>query len=117
MPTIEVFDAEVIAERGRKTTTWFVRYNDGWVRAAEHPNATVQKLDAGPGTVWERRIEIVLPKGTLVARVDSSPAAEAPRDALAHLTRGRRSQRRTTRRTELSVGPRGELIRAGRRPG
>jgi len=117
MPTIEVVDAEVIVPRGRRMTTWFVRYNDGWLRAVEHPNATVQQLQSGPGTVWERRIEIPLPKGTRVCRVDSSPAGEAPRDALAHLAGGRRSPKRTTRRIELSVGPRGELVRVPRRSG
>jgi hypothetical protein len=117
MPIVELVDAEVIVPRGRRKTTWFVRHNDGWVRAAEHPKATIESLDAGPGTVFERRIEIALPKGTRVCRVDSAPAGEPRRDPLAHLVRARRSQRRTTRRTELSVGPRGELVRDQRRSG
>jgi len=113
MPTVEIIDAEVIVARGRRTTTWLVRYNDAWIRAAEHPEAMVESLESGPGTVWHRRIEIVLPEGTRLRRVDSSPTPEARRDALAHLARARRSPARTTRRIELSVGPRGELIRAG----
>ena len=117
MPIVELIDAEVIVPRGRRITTWFVRHNDGWLRAAAHPNATVDTLAPGPGTVFEHRIELALAQGTRLRRVESSPASEARRDPLAHLAYARRSPRRTTRRTEFSVGPRGELVDHQRRSG
>ncbi len=117
MPIVEVVESEVVVSRGRRTTSWFVRYNDGWLRASEYPGATVARLDAGPGTVFERRIEIELPKGTRLRRVETSPAAEMRRDPLAHLENARQSPRRRMTRTELCVGSRGELVRTSRRSG
>ena len=107
---VDLFDSEVIAGRGRKKTQHWVRRNDGWVRAAEFPNARVTLLDSGPGTVWERRIELELGPGTRVLRVVSEPGRERRRDALEHLVRAKKSPERRTRRVELEVGSRGNLI-------
>jgi hypothetical protein len=107
---VELFEAEVVAGRGSRKTTWLVAQNDGWIPVDRHPRATIESLTSGPGTVWERRIEVPLAPGTRLVRIESEPLPEPPRDALSHLTRGRRAPSRKSRKTELVVGPRGELV-------
>jgi len=109
---VELFESESIVARGRKRVSWVVRYNDAWVSAAEYPGATSESLSPGPGTVWERRVELDLPVGTRVCRIESAPSPEPARDALDYLTREQLRPRRRSRRSELVVGTRGELSAA-----
>jgi hypothetical protein len=111
---VELVDSEVIAGRGRRRTLHLVRLNDAWVPAAEHPNAKIERLDTGPGTVWQRRIELELRPGTRVRKLVSEPMPEPRRDALAHLVSARKGPRRKKREIELEVGRGGELVRAER---
>jgi hypothetical protein len=107
---VELFESERIASRGRRTVTHRIREHDAWVHAAEYPGARVEQLSPGPGTVWERRIEVELEPGTRVLRQESAPLPEPPRDALDYLVRERGRPRRARRERELVVGRRGELV-------
>lgn len=114
---VELFESESIVERGRKKVTYLIRHDDAWVVAGEHPNAAVERLSAGPGTVWEHRVTLELPVGTRVCRVESVPRPEPARDALDYLGDERRTQPRLTRRRELLVNARGDLVDAKEKPG
>lgn len=109
---IEVVNAELIADRGTRRVSWRVKRGDGWVSANEWPGATEERLDPGPGTVWETRLELELPTGTLLERVESRPRAPSSKDALEYLTRETRGTARQVVRTIYRVSPRGELLRA-----
>lgn len=108
---VELVESEVVTGRGRRVTTFLVRLNDAWVPAREHPSARVEPIEAGPGTVWERRIELQLARGARLVRVVSEPLPEPRHDPLDYLTGAARKARRRTVRTELSVGARGRLDR------
>lgn len=107
---VELFESERIVPRGRKKVSYVVRFRDAWVSASEHPDAEIENLSPGPGTVWERRIELGLPVGTRVCRIESAPAEDVARDALDYLTEDRRGPRRVGRRRELVVNARGHLV-------
>lgn len=114
---VELFESETIVARGRRKVTYLVRLNDAWVLASAHPRAVVERLSAGPGTVWEHRIELPLPVGTRLVRVESEPEPELGRDALDYLGDARRGPKRRSRRRELVVSARGELLSAAAKPG
>jgi hypothetical protein len=109
LESVELFECEVVAGRGRKQTLYLIRFNDSWVAASKHPGARVQSLDPGPGTVWERRIELDLPRGSLLRRIDSAPLPDPKADPLAYLTRAAPKARRRTHETRLRVAARGRL--------
>ncbi|MEZ4225456.1 MAG: hypothetical protein R3B13_31175 [Polyangiaceae bacterium] len=112
--SVEVEEHGVIRGRGVQTVTWLVKRGDLWCKAAEYPDAVVSQLDAGPGSIWQRRIELTLAVGTPLERVVAHPKADEPRDVLAHLERGRR-QARVLTRTRYEVGPRGQIQEPRRR--
>lgn len=109
MVTIEVFESEVVVPRGTRRTSWRVRFRDDWVAVSEHPTARVENVDSGPGTVWERRIELDVESGTLLERLTSSPAPRQD-EPLAYLHRSRPRAIWQKRRVEYRVGARGELV-------
>jgi hypothetical protein len=69
----------------------------------------VERLERGPGVVSRVRIELELPLGTAIERINVRPRDDR-RSAVAHLFRSPRSTSETVR-TELSVGPAGVLRR------
>jgi len=100
--SIELIDEERIVPYGAARTTWLVRQGEGWIRAAVWPGATTEARDAGPGTVWERAVKLVVARGTELMRVESRPRPEAPKDLFAYF--GKKSAHpRTTRRTLYRV--------------
>jgi hypothetical protein len=107
LETIELVDEEHVVPRGSAETIWFVDLGARWVAAAQTPGARVFSVDPGPGTVWERRVELQLPRGTRLLRVRSSPNF-LTRTPLEHLERGAGSGRRI-QRSWLRVGPGGRL--------
>lgn len=109
---VQLFESESIVGRGRRKVTYLVRVNDAWVPASTHESATVERLNAAPGTVWEHRVDLCLPVGARLCRIESTPLVEPPRDALDYLTDERRSPRRASRRRELVVDRRGDLVDA-----
>jgi len=102
---------EFVGERGSVKVWWLVKHNDGFVAPAELPGARSERLDAGPRVVWRTRVEVELPRGTEVVRVETRPGA-ARGSTFAHLTGSARSTRPRFLRVRFVVGPRGELVRA-----
>lgn len=94
-------DEATIVPRGEQVRIWWVKLNDGWVRAREYPGAEVE-LGAGdrcpPGTVWRREVELVLPRGSLLRCAVSDPA---PVERMAPLEYLRREIRNVQRRTKV----------------
>lgn len=107
---VELSSSETVAERGITRVTWRVRHGDGWIGAAEHPGAVLERVDAGPGTVWETRIAIELPVGATVMRVESRPARYPARGVMDYLSRETRLPPRRVKRTLFRVGKRGQLV-------
>lgn len=101
---------EYVAERGMREVHWLVRQNDGWIHAAEVPGAVRVACETPPGTAWESRIDVTVPRGTRLLRVESKPAIDR-RSPLEYLTSAPRATR-AVRRTQFVAGPRGELRRA-----
>jgi hypothetical protein len=108
---VEVRSLERVVEHGHAKVAWLVRQHDAWVAAGEVAGAEVQQLDPGPGTVWEVQTTLRLPKGTLLMRVESRPAAAIARDPLEYLARETRQAARRVQRTYHRVGHRGVLER------
>jgi hypothetical protein len=106
---VVVQDAEHIVTRGVASTTWYVRVNDAWVVAAKSEGANTESLDATPGTVWRRHVEMMLPRGTRLLRVESAPRP-VQKSPLEYLE-GSSAVGRKQRRVEYRVGPRGTLVR------
>jgi hypothetical protein len=79
LPTYHVCvtDEATVVDRGERLRVWFVRWNDGWVRAKDHPAAQVD-LNGGEsspaGVVWRRTVELELPAGALLRTHVTDPA-------------------------------------------
>jgi hypothetical protein len=107
---IEVIDEERIVERGTAEITWFARLNDGWVHVSAWPGATSERLSAGPGTVWQSKTTLPMPRGSRLMRVESRPGDYARESPLKHLTRGATGAKRRIFRSYFVVGRSGTLI-------
>jgi hypothetical protein len=102
---VELVEDTTVAARGTVERTWFVKVRDAWVRARHAPGARVELLSRGPGVVVRARVTLHLPRGTLVERRDSRPAASR-QSTLEHLTAARRSppRRHSARRYRVARG-------------
>lgn len=100
-------DSEFVVPHGARETTWFVRVRDAWVAAHATEGAVSERLEAGPGTVWRRRLELDLPAGARLMRVESSPNLQR-KTPLEYLAGGSKSGRKVLRR-EFLVTAKGEL--------
>lgn len=92
---VNVLDQAVVAERGQRVTVWVVEFNDGWIRAKDHPQAeTAEERAERPadrcpaGTIWRRSIEFKAPHGTKLRCIVSSPHTERL-TPVEYLTRGK----------------------------
>jgi len=110
LESIELNDGEVVVARGTRAITWWVRKGESWINARGWPGAKVEQLAAGPGTVWQCRLELELPLGTVLMRVESHPVALARKDPFDYLERETRRARRKVTRTYFKVGRRGALL-------
>lgn len=113
---VEVVEDATVVARGERVRSWFVRLNDGWVRAATHPLAVSDEASSEigddrcpPGTIWRRAIELELPQGTLLCAVETSPHVER-RDPVEYLTREQLGMQRRTRRTHYRVAGNYRLV-------
>lgn len=109
--TVTIIVGEHVAARGRRSISWLLRDRNRWVPVQRCERAGVERLDAGPGTVWEARVTLNLPRGARLMRVESTPRRDARREPLEYLRREVRAAERTVHRTEYEVGPRGKLRR------
>lgn len=106
---MHLIDEATIVDRGERVRVWFVPLGDTWIRAESHPTAQSDEvrssLDASacpPGTVWQRVVELTLPKGTpLLSRV-TSPLTETF-DPIDYLVKERRGVRRKVDETWFCV--------------
>ena len=110
--TIEVEAFEAIVRGGVRRVTWLVEQDGEWRLASELPGASVEARDAGPGTVWVRRVTLELPPGARLQRIESAPKQAAPRDPLSYLFAPERQGGRQTKRSQFVVGHTGRLERA-----
>ncbi len=108
--TVELTESETVVERGRRTLLWRVEWRDGWRRVQDWPEADLEVLDPGPGTVWKRRIRIQVPRGTRLERVVSRPGDATRRDPWDYLAREVRGTARHVTRTRFEVSVHGELV-------
>ena len=113
---IELVGGERVVERGTSEVTWWVRRGRAWLNASEWPGAELERLEAGPGTIWETRIELELPAGSILLRVESRPGARVRRDAMDWLRSAARGASRAVRRSYFRVGRSGELETLERAP-
>lgn len=113
---VEVFDEECVVDHGTRRVSWSARVGDTWQRCSSLTGATLDRLDAGPGTVWRTRIEVELPRGTGMRRQVLSPSPPPPRDALSYLTGGSRAGGPRLTYTYYKVGRGGSLERVEPEP-
>jgi len=111
---VEVTQSETVVERGTRAVVWFVKSSDAWLNAGEYPGARVERRDPGPGTIWESSVELDLPPGTRLMRVETRPAKDSADDALDYLLKETRRARRRTERSYFRVGRSGALVREDR---
>lgn len=102
-------DEATVVERGERVRVWFLHFNDGWVRAADHPDSDTEEARSEdhntycpPGTIWQRRVELKLAPGTLLLSRVTSPLIEKL-DTLDYLTKERRGVRRHVEETWFEV--------------
>lgn len=107
LETVELVEGGYVVRRGTREIHWRVRHAGGWIAAIEVPQARIEMLDLEPGVVWRRRVELALPRGTSLLRVESAPRS-VRRSPLEHLRRGPGGIRRVVRSAFL-VGARGRL--------
>ena len=97
---VALIDEEFVAARGSARVVWLVKKNDGWVRASSVPGASSERLSAGPGIVWRTRVELQLPRGTHVVRLETRPEPR-PTSTMEHLTGGAPGRKREVTRRQL----------------
>ena len=114
-----------IVARGEQLEVWFVRVNDAWVRAVEHPSAAVEANTLEPqsatstsercpsGTVWQRSTELVLDAGTQLLLRQSAPR---PRrlSVMSYLKQGLATTQRVVRERHFVVTGNYRLTPVGR---
>jgi hypothetical protein len=113
LETLTLIEEELVAGRGSSEVTWRVAKNDGWQRPGGVAGARVERLERGAGVIWRTRIELELPRGTRLMRVETRPNP-GKRSTLAHLTQPSLGARKQTRRSEYRVGAGGVLERVER---
>jgi hypothetical protein len=111
---VELFESETIVERGSRTVLWRVCRNDAWLSVTEWPDARIDTLEPPAGTVWQRRILLRVPRGTILIRLESRPAPTQRLNPLEYLRRERFRTGRRTKRVAYRVGSGGQLTLVGR---
>ncbi len=110
-PLVEVLESESIVAGGTQKISWRLLKDKVWIAVSDAPGAIVESLDAGPGTVWERRIELSLELGSVLERTVSRPVPRRAKDALSYLERDTRGSAVRVSRARYRVAARGRLER------
>ena len=113
-PLVEVLESETIVAGGTQKINWKLLKERVWISVSDTPGAVVETLDAGPGTVWERRIEMRLELGTELERTVSRPIPPRRQSALDYLEKDTRGSGRRVSRARYRVTARGRLERIDR---
>ena len=79
---VVLLEEEHVADRGRRSTLWFVKTPGGWQRPGTIAAAVAGHEQRAARTVWSRRWELVLNEGTLLMRCDTRPAQRERREPL-----------------------------------
>lgn len=122
---VALTERAAIVARGEQLELWFVRVNDAWVRAVEHPSAAVESNTLEPqgdtstsercpsGTVWQRSTELVLDAGTRLLLRQSAPR---PRklSVMSYLKQGLATTQRVVRERHFVVTGNYRLTPVGR---
>ena len=106
---VELIEEECVVTHGTRRIQWFVRVGDSWQRSRQLPSAQCEQLSAGPGTVWQTRIQLELPRGTGLMRKALEPAARSARDALSYLIANASSPKQRVSHGYYKVGRAGTL--------
>ncbi len=106
---VHVVDEATVVAHGERVRVWLAPLNNGWVRAAEHPEAQVENASSErgdescpPGTIWQRQVELMLPEGSVLRCRDTSPATERM-EPIEYLRRGKLGMGRVHRETKHRV--------------
>lgn len=111
---IELQNLEAIADGGVRRVSWLVAADERWLAAASYPGARVEFAEGRPGVVWRRRVQLCLPTGARLMRVESRPQRGGPKDPLAYLWRAPKSSSEQVVRSYFRVGGAGQLERSAR---
>lgn len=130
---IALRERATIVARGEALETWWVRVNDGWVRASEHPAITAtSRADADidehgsgesqssddaacpSGTVWHRTLELLLQAGTEVLLRQTWPRTRRL-SVMGYLESGLGHTQRTINERRFIVSGNYKLTPIGRR--
>jgi hypothetical protein len=110
---IELLNLESIATGGVRRVTWHVAQDDErWLAAASYPGASVDFAESTPGVVWRRRVQLRLPTGTRLMRVESRPQRSVQSDPLAYLWKAPKAGSEQVLRSYFRVGRTGQLERS-----
>ena len=111
---VHVIASETIADGGTRKTSWLVLYQSRWISARDFPGAELERMDPAPGTVWRSSATLLLPVGSWIQRVDTTPNPGRFTDPLRYLQQQRRSVSRRVTRTYFRVTATGKLKRQDR---
>ncbi|MEY4547712.1 MAG: hypothetical protein RL685_3907 [Pseudomonadota bacterium] len=109
---IELQNLEAVVDGGVRRVSWHVAEDERWLAAAGYPGARVEFAEGRPGVVWRRRVQLCLPTGSRLMRVESRPQRGGPKDPLAYLWRAPKSSSEQVVRSYFRVGGAGQLERS-----
>jgi hypothetical protein len=109
---LETFEA--VMEGGVRRVSWHVAQGERWLAAVNYPGARVALADGTRGVVWQRRVQLCLPTGTRLMRVESTPERNVQSDPLAYLWQPGRGTKQRVQRSYFQVGAAGRLVKSAR---
>ena len=124
---VSLIDHASIVERGEQLQVWWVRVNDAWVRAPEHPNANIElesssdeevvltgfRRTCAPGVIWRRCTELLLEPGTRLLRRQTRPRTRNL-SVMGYLTLGVPRAQRVMQEREFQLVGNYRLVPVGR---
>jgi hypothetical protein len=83
---VELLESEKVVPYGVARQSWSVSIAGRWLSAHGVPGASVKQLPNGPGSVWERIVELKLPAGTRLELKRETPRPRSTKDTFRVLT-------------------------------